>query len=156
MKVDDDVYVDLTNAVALLEGVTTTVKTMIGRPIRNSKPVRDTNRKWFVSKEQYIATVYPDYICGLGYFMSGDLPRLFYEESRSLPYLFLEDVFIGILAKRIGVIKHYIHGEFIFSNGTYDRSEISQAVAVHLSKPHLVTSFYKRKSAFYKAQNQEG
>ncbi|PIK39379.1 putative beta-1,3-galactosyltransferase 1-like [Apostichopus japonicus] len=51
MKVDDDVYVDLTNAVALLEGVTTTVKTMIGRPIRNSKPVRDTNRKWFVSKE---------------------------------------------------------------------------------------------------------
>ncbi|XP_071814519.1 beta-1,3-galactosyltransferase 5-like [Apostichopus japonicus] len=156
MKVDDDVYVDLANAVALLEGVTTTVKTMIGRPIRNSKPVRDTNRKWFVSKEQYIAPVYPDYICGLGYFMSGDLPRLFYEESRSLPYFFLEDVFIGILAKRIGVIKHYNKGEFIFSNGTYDRSKISQAVAVHLSKPHLVTSFYKRKSAFYKAQNQEG
>ncbi|XP_071819970.1 beta-1,3-galactosyltransferase 5-like [Apostichopus japonicus] len=142
MKVDDDVYVDLSNAVRLLEGLNTTVKLMIGLLYHNAVPFRNTNSKWFVSKEQYIAPVYPDYMCGLGYIMSGDLPRLFYEESMSLPYFFLEDVFIGILAKRIGVTMHP-SWKFIFNDGKYDRSSISQAVAVHLSKPDLVTSFYK-------------
>ncbi|PIK42759.1 putative beta-1,3-galactosyltransferase 1-like [Apostichopus japonicus] len=144
MKVDDDVYVDLAQLVEILEGLTTTVKTMIGWRIHKAKPVRDTNHKWFVSKEQYIAPVYPDYLCGIGYVISGDLPRLFYEESMSLPYFFLEDVFMGILAKRIGVTMHHSR-KFETKHKKYVKSSKSDAVAVHLSKPHLVTSFFKAK-----------
>ncbi|PIK35360.1 hypothetical protein BSL78_27813 [Apostichopus japonicus] len=88
MKVDDDVYVDLANTVDFLERLPTSVKTMSGHMFQTARPIRDKTSKWFVTKTQYTGSVYPDYFCGMCYIMSGDLPRLFYEDSTILPYFF--------------------------------------------------------------------
>ena len=140
MKVDDDVFVDLNNTVDHLERLPSKVKMMTGLLYSDTKPIRSKGDKWYVSEEEYKDYLYPDYMCGLAYIMSGDLPRLFYKESAALPYFQIEDVFIGILVKRLNVTLRH---DDMFAR--YEKNEyLSNPVLTHprIVAAHVLSSNY--------------
>nr|XP_022321613.1 beta-1,3-galactosyltransferase 5-like isoform X3 [Crassostrea virginica] len=60
--------------------------------------------KWYLSRDQYSADVFPDYISGPAYVLSGDILSKLYSATKLVPYIFLEDVYLnGICREKVSV-----------------------------------------------------
>jgi hypothetical protein len=60
--------------------------------------------KWYVTVSEYPYTTYPPYCAGFAYVMSADVNRKLYEASGSVPFLWVDDVYVtGFLALQAGV-----------------------------------------------------
>ncbi|KAJ8039143.1 Beta-1,3-galactosyltransferase 1 [Holothuria leucospilota] len=103
MKVDDDVYINFKILIDTLINAPRKKGYIVGRVSRGSRPVRDKTHKWYVSLDTYSRKVYPDYVSGLAYVMSGDLPRKIYYTSISTPPFPWEDVYIGMILEKLNV-----------------------------------------------------
>ncbi|XP_072016843.1 beta-1,3-galactosyltransferase 5-like [Amphiura filiformis] len=78
-----------------------------GHLMIRTHPVRSTSGwtgKWFVSLDTYPHPTYPPYELGAAYLMSGDLVQQAVSISPHVPYFHIEDVFIGMLMKTLGVM----------------------------------------------------
>jgi len=97
MKTDDDMYVNLDNLLDLVRH-NKDPYLMTGSVICGAKPIRDPYNKWYSPKYMYEGKVYPMYLSGTGYVMSGSVAGMLYQASHSVPALHLEDAYItGIL-----------------------------------------------------------
>ncbi|XP_038047185.1 beta-1,3-galactosyltransferase 1-like [Patiria miniata] len=73
---------------------------------KNSEPVRKPhqhNHKWLTSKELYPEATYAPFFPGSCFVMSGDVAADIYYESPHVRFLPWDDVFIGLVMKRIGI-----------------------------------------------------
>ena len=68
MKADDDVYVNIPSLIDVLTQENEDFS--LGLLLRNKPPIRIKNHKWFLSREDYPNTTYPDYYSGPGYVLS--------------------------------------------------------------------------------------
>ncbi len=102
MNLDSDMFVNVYNLVTLLENCPRK-NFALGHLIKNAKPFREKEKKWHTPVEMYPDSTYPPYLNGPAYVMSGDLPGLLFNESLNVRYLPWDDVFIGIVMKRIGI-----------------------------------------------------
>ena len=57
-----------------------------------------------VTYEEYNETRYPDFCPGFGYILSQDVVRAFVDTFSSLPFFRLDDVYVGMLASKTGII----------------------------------------------------
>lgn len=99
-KLDDDVY-------AVLEDIRFNLKmkhgefakyTILGSIFDGAVPIHDTSNKWFV--RNFNESVFPRYVSGTAYIVSGPLLRPLFQEGVNLPFVRLEDVFVTGLAAR--------------------------------------------------------
>ncbi|XP_044540885.1 beta-1,3-galactosyltransferase 2-like [Gracilinanus agilis] len=74
-----------------------------GHIYRNTKPLRDQHNKWYMPPELYAPNRYPDYCGGPGYVLSGSLVLRILTAAQSVKVIYLEDVFIGLCLKLLGV-----------------------------------------------------
>ncbi|KAJ8037215.1 Beta-1,3-galactosyltransferase 1 [Holothuria leucospilota] len=142
MKTDDDVFINLTSAATYFEEIPSK-SVMSGFLWPNSKPYRVRTSKWYLSRKEYSKDRFPKYLSGMCYVLSGDLPRRLFEESLSVPYLFLEDVYIGLLSERLHVSKLH-SSKFLIQKTAYNFCTFRDAIAVHLYHPALVDTYWEK------------
>ena len=104
LKIDDDVYLHFPRMIWWLRTASLPEKLYGGYLLPKGKPIRNPLHKWYVSKQHYNKTYFPPYCNGPFYFMSRavvlEVLEASFTEGSSFP---LEDVFIGILAQKVGV-----------------------------------------------------
>ncbi|XP_072016846.1 beta-1,3-galactosyltransferase 5-like [Amphiura filiformis] len=105
LKIDSDMIPNLEN---LVNHLITKSKTTLfeGHLMQSVMPVRSHSGeegKWFVSWDEYPHPTYPPYQIGAAYLISGDLAHQAVSISPHVPYFHIEDVYIGMLMKTLGV-----------------------------------------------------
>lgn len=110
LKSDDDTMVDIYHLVRFLfqkspDGEIENF--MYCSTFRNQGPVRRPGDKWFVTLREYPYTKYPPYCEGFAYIMSLDVVLKLYTASISVPYYWIDDVYVtGFLAAKAGIYHH--------------------------------------------------
>ncbi|XP_078522116.1 lactosylceramide 1,3-N-acetyl-beta-D-glucosaminyltransferase [Lissotriton helveticus] len=110
MSADDDIFVHTPNLVSYLQSMDqiNVQDFWIGRVHRGSPPVRNKDSKYYVSYEMYQWASYPDYTAGAAYVISSDVAAKVFEASQTLnASLYIDDVFMGLCANKIGVVPQY-------------------------------------------------
>ncbi|MEE6501314.1 hypothetical protein FKM82_004122 [Ascaphus truei] len=110
MSADDDIFIHTPNLVSYLQHLDRVgvQDFWIGRVHRGSPPIRNKNSKYYVPYDMYPWTSYPDYTAGAAYVISRDVAVKVYEASLVLnTSIYIDDVFMGICATRMGVVPQY-------------------------------------------------
>lgn len=131
LKIDDDMLFNVWDFVSSLRERRAVNRTIWGLLAKNWGVIRSPESKWCVSNRTYVNATFPDFLTGPSYLMSGDSVPPLALSSASVPYLFLEDVFLtGIVAEKAGV--HRVHdGAFL----NYRANSF-----VPCKKPRIITS----------------
>ncbi|XP_028259177.1 lactosylceramide 1,3-N-acetyl-beta-D-glucosaminyltransferase A-like [Parambassis ranga] len=108
MSADDDIFIHMPNLVKylqqLLSSQSRATDLWVGHVHRGSPPVRRKTSKYHVPYELYPWPSYPDYTAGAGYVVSGDVAAKLYQATLFLnPSVYIDDVFMGMCAKVMGV-----------------------------------------------------
>ena len=107
LKIDDDVYLHFPRMIWWLRTASLPDKLYGGYLLPKTKVIRDPLHKWHVSEQHYNETHFPPYCNGPFYFMSKavvlEVLEASFTEGSSVFSFPLEDVFIGILAQKVGV-----------------------------------------------------
>ncbi|XP_067829916.1 beta-1,3-galactosyltransferase 9-like [Heptranchias perlo] len=104
LKVDDDVFLNYHNLVGHLIGLGDGQEDLyLGRVHRKVRAVRNSSSLYYVPESVYPGKIYPNYCSGTSYVVSKDVAYKVYVVALSLPLLTIEDVFVGICAKKVGV-----------------------------------------------------
>ncbi|NXA51167.1 B3GT5 galactosyltransferase, partial [Nothocercus julius] len=77
-------------------------------------PIRQPGSKWYVSNEEYPGDTYPPFCSGTGYVLSTDVASKIFEISGSVPFIKLEDVFIGLCLDKLKIQLEELHSEQTF------------------------------------------
>ncbi|XP_052695018.1 lactosylceramide 1,3-N-acetyl-beta-D-glucosaminyltransferase-like [Crassostrea angulata] len=102
LKVDDDVFLNFNLLINYLRN-SKPVNSIIGCKLRNAPVVRDKLSKYYISKEEYNPDIFPDYVGGPAYVISGDILGKLYLATNNVSSIFLEDVYIN------GMCREYIN-----------------------------------------------
>lgn len=102
MKVDTDTFLNVHNLVGMLLKAPQHLY-ITGTVIRFASVLRDQNSKWFVPFSTFPESVYPPYAIGLGYVFSLDLTRKILEAAQHVRALYIEDVYVGLCMRHLGI-----------------------------------------------------
>ncbi|XP_068455684.1 beta-1,3-galactosyltransferase 2-like [Clinocottus analis] len=145
MKVDSDMFLNVDNLVAMLQepGVPQ-ASYLTGWLMWNRPPVRSKDSKWYVSEEMYPDARYPTYTLGMGYVFSNDLPARFVEVSKSIKPFNIEDAYIGVCMKKLGLAPAAPPNpsQFRTYNQRYDRCEYSKIITCILNTAEQLVKYW--------------
>lgn len=111
MKTDSDMFVNVYYLTELLLKKNRTTRFFTGFLKLNEFPIRDKANKWFVSKYEYPWDKYPPFCSGTGYVFSSDVASQVYNVSDSVPFIKLEDVFVGLCLAKLKIRLEELHSE---------------------------------------------
>ncbi|NXG51011.1 B3GT5 galactosyltransferase, partial [Psilopogon haemacephalus] len=77
-------------------------------------PIRKRGSKWYVSEEEYPGKTYPPFCSGTGYVLSTDVASQIHNISENVPFIKLEDVFIGLCLEKLKIGLEELHSEQTF------------------------------------------
>ena len=107
LKIDSDTVPNLHNLIRHLEKQTRET-TFEGMVLKGKPPIRTnvTNwlKKWIVPESVYPHPTYPPYTNGPAYLVSGNLVKKLVSVSDHIPYIPIEDVYVAMVMKTMGVI----------------------------------------------------
>lgn len=102
LKADDDVFINTFKLIDYLRKPQTPKRQLyLGNVAKRSQTKRDG--KWTLSYEEYEREILPKFCVGPAYVLSMDLVRQFVNIFDPRKPLKLEDVYMGMLAERVGV-----------------------------------------------------
>lgn len=115
MKVDADIFV---NVFHLKDHLRTSPRQnfITGSVIWDGRPRRDPSSKWYLSKDVYPEDRFPPYVSGAGYVFSSDLAGRISWASRSVQLIPMEDVYVGLCLRVLGVRPVYSRSLFFLRN----------------------------------------
>lgn len=152
MKVDADIFV---NVFYLIRRLRSSPRQgfITGSVINDGRPRRDSNSKWYVSEELYPEDSFPWYVSGAGYVFSVDLAARISWASRFVRMIPLEDVYVGLCLRVLGIRPVYsrtlltLRNLFEIRQLEYDRCTFAKLVIVNQFKPsgllHIWQDFFK-------------
>ncbi|XP_063215766.1 beta-1,3-galactosyltransferase 5-like [Bacillus rossius redtenbacheri] len=104
LKADDDVFLNVPLLVDFVrqKEVSSASRSVYGMVNRGTGPVRYPGHKFDVPVEVYPGDVYPDYMQGASYLLTGDLVGPLFRAALRMDFFRMEDVFLtGFAAERI-------------------------------------------------------
>ncbi|VDP79343.1 unnamed protein product [Echinostoma caproni] len=150
MFVDDDFFVIPQNVLAYAEGISEGIRDRLisGYVWSNAVPVR-TNRtqrgKWFVSKEEFPDSHYPPYVAAGNFFLSIPMARELIVASHYTRYLRFDDVFLGIILKKLVRTPIHLKQIHAFHGLTKAAPNLAQMISSHqFSDPVLQLETWDR------------
>ncbi|XP_060065208.1 uncharacterized protein LOC132545541 [Ylistrum balloti] len=138
VSLDDDIYVAPDLLLGFLDKlpVRKTIKLFNGHLMTATSPVRDakgTFQKWYVTTNEYPFQNYPDYIFGGFVIMSMSTVKSFTIAAQFTKILKFEDVYLGILAAKLGIEATF--NSYVDSRKTITASEsFKTLIASHFYK----------------------
>ncbi|XP_062294105.1 beta-1,3-galactosyltransferase 2-like isoform X1 [Scomber scombrus] len=143
MKIDSDMFLNIDNLVIMLKKpVIPKLNYLTGYLMLNRPVVRSKDSKWYVPVEMYPDPQYPTYTLGMGYVFSIDLPEKFVQMSKSIKPFNIEDAYIGMCIKNLGLqpVSPPDPSQFKAYNSKYDRCEFSKIITYILrTSQELIT-----------------
>uniref|UniRef100_A0A667YNI6 Hexosyltransferase n=1 Tax=Myripristis murdjan TaxID=586833 RepID=A0A667YNI6_9TELE len=103
MKIDSDTFLNLDNLINMLLNAPK-INYMTGMVECNAVVSRDPSSKWYLPVEVFPEPKYPCYSIGMGYILSLDLPRKVVHSSKHNKALYIEDVYLGMCMKYLGIL----------------------------------------------------
>ncbi|KAM3623222.1 uncharacterized protein V6R79_008604 [Siganus canaliculatus] len=145
MKVDSDMFLNIDNLVLMLQkqGIPT-MNYLTGMLMWNRPVVRTKSSKWYVPEELYPEPTYPTYTLGMGYIFSNDLPQRFVEISKSIKPFNIEDAYIGMCMKKLGLAPTSPPdpSQFKAYNSQYNRCEFSKVITYILGSAEQLVRYW--------------
>lgn len=145
MKIDSDMFLNIDNLLIMLQkpGIPKT-NYLTGMLMWNRPVVRSKNSKWYVSEELYPDSTYPTYTLGMGYVFSNDLPGKYVEISKSIKPFNIEDAYIGMCMKKLGleVTSPPDPSQFRAYNTGYNRCEYSKVITYILGSSQELVKYW--------------
>lgn len=114
MKTDTDMFVNIFYLVELLLRKNQTSNFFTGYLKMTDRPIRNVFSKWHISKEEYAGEKYPPFCSGTGYVFSVDVAQKIHNVSRSIPFIKLEDVYVGLCLDRLKIPLQNLHSKQTF------------------------------------------
>ncbi|KAF7235133.1 Beta-1,3-galactosyltransferase 4 [Varanus komodoensis] len=105
LKADDDMFLNLP---ALAQGCTAPPPAYLGRIHWHVHPDRDPHSRHHVPAALYPESAFPPYCSGTAYVLSGDAVPSILSAARLEPLVPLEDVFVGLCARRAGITPQHL------------------------------------------------
>lgn len=145
MKTDSDMFVNVYYLTELLLKKNRTTRFFTGFLKMNEFPIRSKYNKWFVSKYEYPWDKYPPFCSGTGYVFSSDVASQVYNVSESIPFIKLEDVFMGLCLAKLKIRLEELHSkQTFFPNGlSFSTCRFKKIVACHFIKPQEMVSYWQ-------------
>uniref|UniRef100_A0A3Q2P3C4 Hexosyltransferase n=1 Tax=Fundulus heteroclitus TaxID=8078 RepID=A0A3Q2P3C4_FUNHE len=130
MKIDSDMFLNVPNLVALLLKAPRT-NYMTGLVAHGGPVSRDPNSKFYVPVDLLSDAFYPPYALGLSYILSLDLTKKLIEASRHVKALYIEDAYLGLCMKHLGILPTDPPNWFLFHvfPQSYSRCDYSRLIA---------------------------
>ncbi|CAL8270412.1 beta-1,3-galactosyltransferase 2-like [Gadus morhua] len=145
MKIDSDMFLNVENLVSMLKspGIPKELY-LTGMLMWNRPVIRDRSSKWYVPKEMYPDPHYPTYTLGMGYLFSIDLTSTFVEVSKSIEPFNIEDAYIGMCMKKLGLspTQPPHPDQFRAYLGKYNRCTFSKIITYILGSPQQLVTFW--------------
>ncbi|KAM8880499.1 uncharacterized protein AB9W97_015299 [Spinachia spinachia] len=145
MKVDSDMFLNVDNLVVMLRkpGIPK-VDYLTGMLMWNRPVVRSKDSKWYVPLEMYPDPTYPTYTLGMGYVFSNDLPEKFVQVSKSIRPFNIEDAYIGMCMKKLGLLPTSPPdpSQFRAYNQIYNRCEYSKIITFILGSSQELVNYW--------------
>ncbi|XP_071398505.1 beta-1,3-galactosyltransferase 2-like [Centroberyx affinis] len=145
MKIDSDMFLNIDNLVIMLQkpGIPK-LNYLTGMLMWNRPVIRSKDSKWYVPEEMYPDPLYPTYTLGMGYLFSNDLPEKFVEESKFIKPFNIEDAYIGMCMKRMGLepTSPPNPSQFKAYNTVYNRCEFSQVITYILGSAEELVKYW--------------
>ncbi|OCT57609.1 UDP-GlcNAc:betaGal beta-1,3-N-acetylglucosaminyltransferase 7 [Xenopus laevis] len=101
-KGDDDVFVSPENIIEYLDGKYRP-DLFVGDILKNARPIRRKDSKYYIPTALYDKTLYPPYAGGGGFLMSGSLIKKLLRASETQELYPIDDVFLGMCLEVIKV-----------------------------------------------------
>lgn len=141
LKADDDVFVNTFKLLNYLRKPDTPkIKLYLGNVARRSKTERDG--KWALSYEEYQRETLPRFCLGPAYVLSIDLVRQFVDIFDPKKPLKLEDVYMGMLAERVGATPRRHRG---FRTNKYGHcSQNLKSIVIHEASPDCIIRLFNK------------
>ena len=118
LKADDDVLVNTNDLINRLQRESTPEKGLyMGK--RHTNPEVRRYGKFRVSHEEFAGSTYPDFCSGAGFVLSYDVVECMVPSFNVINPFRLDDIYVGILAHRLGVTPAH-HSWFLIPNSNYD------------------------------------
>lgn len=145
MKTDSDMFVNVGYLTELLLKKNKTSRFFTGYIKPNDLPIRQRFNKWFVSKFEYPWDRYPPFCSGTGYVFSSDVASQVYNVSESVPFLKLEDVFVGLCLAKLKIRPEELHTKQTFFPGglRFSVCRFQKIVACHFMKPQDLLIYWQ-------------
>ncbi|XP_034738838.1 beta-1,3-galactosyltransferase 2-like isoform X2 [Etheostoma cragini] len=102
MKIDSDIFLNVHNLVDMLLKAPRHLY-MTGIVARGAAVLRDHDSKWYLPVSAFPESSYPPYALGLGYVFSLDLPKKILEASAHVKAVYIEDVYVGLCMRHLGI-----------------------------------------------------
>lgn len=104
VKIDDDVYLDVSRMIWWLKTAALPEKLYAGNLLYNSRAIRRTRSKYYVNNQDYNETFFPVYCNGPFYILSKNAIIELLAASKNTHTFPLEDAYLGVLAKKVGIV----------------------------------------------------
>ena len=142
LKADDDVFVNSYKLVDYLrKPQTPKSKLYLGNVAQRSSTVRDG--KWALSYQEYKRDILPKFCLGPAYVLSMDLVHRFVEIFDPRKPLKLEDVYIGMLAAKVGVTPRKHQGFQTYSKNR-QCSHSDKLIVIHEASPSCIIKLFNK------------
>ncbi|XP_061190253.1 beta-1,3-galactosyltransferase 1-like [Saccostrea echinata] len=142
-KTDDDMFVNLDALKEIIKKNERILqKSIAGRCDLNRKPIRNIASKWYISYENYPHKQYPIHCSGTGYVTSMNIVNKVYKISRNIPFIFLEDIFVSLCIRKLGLNMTNLEG---FNTGLVKPGCIyktKEVVTSHRVSPELLRKIW--------------
>ncbi|KAF7641905.1 hypothetical protein LDENG_00268660 [Lucifuga dentata] len=145
MKVDSDMFLNIDNLVIMLQKPDIPKQNYLTGMLMWNRPVIRTKlSKWYVPEEMFPDPVYPTYTLGMGYVFSNDLPEKFVNTSKSIKPFNIEDAYIGMCMKKLGIAPTSPPNPWQFKayNSVYNRCEFSKVITYILGSAKELLTYW--------------
>ena len=134
---DDDYYVNVHEMLKLLRSIEPYQRKdlVIGYLWDFVMPFRVKYSKWYISLSEYPYRYWPPYLTAGSYIITPETVRKFYIAMQYTKYLRFDDVFVGIVAFKLGI--KLTHNEKFYCKRVHmDDEEFSKVIAMHGFENH--------------------
>lgn len=149
---DDDILVNVENIVQYLlslpEGDEKSL--WVGSLLKGSPRITDPKSKYYVSKSMYPESTYPPYVSGGGHILSGSVAVRFFMESMHTRMIPIDDAFLGILAKNIGIEPKNVAGFESWGMDDPSPENLANIKTYHRALPKRLISMWNAMNNFTK------
>ncbi|XP_069577101.1 N-acetyllactosaminide beta-1,3-N-acetylglucosaminyltransferase 2 [Brachyistius frenatus] len=144
---DDDVFVNTPVLLRYLQSLEASKasRLYVGHVISTANPVRDPKSKYYVPLSFYDGP-YPAYAGGGGFLISRGLLRPLHSLSRVIPFFPIDDVYIGMCSKALGVSAEAHAGFQTFDVNEQDRENLcvhKDLILIHQRSPQEMKRLWK-------------
>ncbi|XP_015112319.1 beta-1,3-galactosyltransferase 5 isoform X2 [Diachasma alloeum] len=135
LKTDDDIFINIPRLLSFVEEHEGQRNVIFGKLAHKWKPFRDEQSKYYISSAQYKPVLYPDFMTGPAYLLSGDVINKLYESALNQTFFNLEDVFItGMVAPKLRIDLVHVN-EFWNDKISYTFCNVQRVISIHDVEP---------------------